>query len=153
MPIPTITSARTPAHGLPYLYPGQAQKEPFVNEALARLDALVHPLVLGELAAPPNTPTSGDCYIVAGPATGVWTSHEGALATWAETQWLFAEPREGMRVHDAASGGLLVFTVAQGWRGASVPALPTGGATQDTEARAVLSEVVTKLHALGIFSA
>lgn len=153
MPLPVITTARTPRHALPYLFPGQAQKEVFVNEALARLDALVQPAVLGEIAAPPANPAPGDCYIVARPATGVWATHEGALATWAETQWLFAPPREGGRVHDIASGALAVFTVAQGWQRAAAPVAPSGGTTQDTEARAALAELVTKLQSLQIFSA
>lgn len=153
MPIPTITSARTPAHGLPYLFPGQSQKEAFVNEALTRLDALIDPVVLGELAEPPASPATGDCYIVATPATGAWATHEDALAVWAETQWLYADPREGTQVHDAASGALAVFRGAEGWARAAVPEAPSGGATQDIEARAALADIVTKLHALRIFSA
>ena len=153
MPLPTITTARTPAHALPYLFPGQSQKEAFVNEAFARLDALVHPLVLGELAAPPADPATGDCYIVAGSAAGVWAGHERALASWAETQWLFAEPREGMQVHDAASGALAVFTDLQGWQHAAAPATPSGGSVQDVEARAALAQIVARLHTLRIFSA
>lgn len=152
MPLPTITSARTPVHGLPYLFPGQAQREAFVNEAFARLDALVQPSVLGELANPPAEPSPGDSYLVADDATGGWAGQERALAVWAENQWLFQPPHEGARVYDAAAGGLACFTVPQGWQRFAAPALPAGGGTQDSEARATLAEVVTALRAAGIFS-
>lgn len=152
MPLPAITSARTPRFELPYLFPGQTQKEAFVNEALARLDGLVQPTVLGEAATPPVSPEPGDCYIVAASAAGAWAGHAGMLATWVQTQWLFAQPPEGARVHDMASGGLAVFTAADGWTRASSPPAPAGGAVQDSEARAALSAIVAKLHALRIFS-
>lgn len=153
MPEPTLTTARTPRHALPFLFAGQAQKEAFVNEALAKLDTLIQPVVLGEISAPPALPASGDCYLVAGLATGAWTGHERSIASWVETQWLFAQPCEGARVHDVASGALAVFTAANGWRRAAAPAMPTGGPTQDTDARAALAAIVAGLHRLGIFSA
>lgn len=153
MPLPAVTTARTPAHDLPYLFPGQAQKEAFVNEAFARLDALVSPTVLDDLSAPPAAPASGDCYIVAAPASGDWTGHERDLAVWAENQWLFLAPHAGARVHHEARGALAVYNVTDGWRRASAPPLPVGGTTQDAEARAALAAVVAKLQVLGIFSA
>lgn len=152
MPLPTITSARTPAHGLPYLFPGQAQREAFVNEAFARLDALVQPSVRGEIADPPAEPSPGDSYIVADDATGGWAGQERALAVWAENRWLFQPPREGARIYDASAGGLACFTAAGGWQRFAAPALPGGGVTQDSEARATLAAVVAALRAAGIFS-
>ena len=153
MPEPVITTARTPRHALPFLFPGQAQKEAFVNEALARLDGLLQPVVLGERAEPPTGPESGDSYLVSGPATGDWSGQEAAIATWAGTHWLFAPPCEGARVHDAATGALAVFSALGGWRRASAPSIPAGGATQDVEARAAITDIVARLHSLAIFSA
>lgn len=153
MPLPTITTSRTPIHGLPFLFPGQAQKEAFVNEALALLDALVQPVVLGELSAPPAAPAPGDSYIVAEPASGDWTGKGGVIAVWAESQWLFLPPREGARVHDLASGAQASFATASGWRRTAAPLLPEGGVTQDAEARSAMATLVAALRAAGIFSA
>lgn len=153
MPDPILTTARTPRHALPFLFPGQAQKEAFVNEALARLDALVLPSVLGELSDPPAAPASGDSFLVGAAATGAWTGRERSIATWADTQWLFASPSDGARVHDAQSGALAVFSTAEGWRRAASPPVPAGGTVQDLEARAAIAAIVASLHRLGIFSA
>ena len=152
MPLPTITSARTPGHGLPYLFPGQAQKEAFVNEAFARLDALLQPVVLEERAAPPAEPSPGDCYLLADAASGAWAGRARDIAVWAENQWLFLPPREGARIYDLASGALARFTNAAGWRRIAAPALPAGGATQDGEARAAIAAILAALRAAGVFS-
>ena len=153
MPLPTITSHRTPCHGLPYLFPGQAQKEVFVNEALARLDALMQPVVLEERTTPPAEPDPGDCYLLSDAASGAWAGHGRALAVWAESQWLFLPPREGARVFDLASGALALFTETGGWQRIASPAPPAGGATQDAEARAAIAAIVAGLRAAGVFSA
>lgn len=153
MPLPAITNARTPALLLPYLFPGQAQKEAFVNEAFARLDALVQAVVLGEQAAPPAAPAPGDCYLVGEPASDAWTGRERAMAVWAENQWLFCPPREGARVFDLATGALALFDPAVGWGRIGAPAPPAGGATQDGEARAAIAALIAALRAAGIFSA
>lgn len=153
MPLPTITSARTPTHDLPYLYAGQAQKEAFVNEAFARLDALLQPVVTEERAAPPAQPAPGDCYLVGEGASDAWAGREQAVAVWAENQWLFCPPREGARILDLSSGALALFSATQGWRRIAAPALPTGGATQDAEARAAVAALVTALREAGVFSA
>jgi hypothetical protein len=153
MPEPTLTTARTPRHALPFLFPGQAQKEAFVNEALARIDSLLQPVVLGEQAAPPPASQAGDTYLVAAPASGEWAGRDGMIANWSGTHWLFAPPWEGARVHDAASGALAVFSGAAGWRRAAAPPVPDGGTTQDLEARAAIAAIVARLHSLAIFSA
>lgn len=150
---PILTTARTPRHDLPFLFPGQAQKEAFVNEALARLDALVQPVVLGEAAEPPAAPANGDSYLVAAGGTGDWAGRDGAIATWVDTHWLCAAPFDGARVHDAASGSIAVFSDTDGWRRAAAPSVPSGGATQDIEAREAIAAIVARLHSLGIFSA
>jgi hypothetical protein len=153
MPEPVLTTSRTPRHALPFLFPGQAQREVFVNEALARLDALVQPSVLGERTSPPSAPASGDCYLVAAPATGDWEGQDGAIASWTGTHWLLAPPCAGARIHDAASGAIAVYSTADGWRRAATPSAPVGGVTQDVEARAAIAEIVACLHRLAIFSA
>ena len=153
MPLPTITTARTPRLALPYLFPGQAQKEAFVNEALTRLDALVQAAVLDEIAAPPANPVAGDCYIIANAASGAWAGHASELAVWAQDQWLFAAPREGARVYDIARTCFAVFTIAEGWRRVDAPGLPSGGAVQDTEARAAIAAILRALCNTGTFSA
>lgn len=153
MPEPMLTSSRTPRHQLPFLFSGQSQREAFVNEALARLDALIQPTVIGALVEPPAAPALGSTYIVDASATGSWAGRDNALATWAGSHWLFAAPSEGARVHDAETGSLAVYTQADGWSRVASPTAPTGGAVQDAEARAVIAAIVAGLHSLGIFSA
>lgn len=133
--------------------PGQSQKEAFVNEAFARLDALLQPVVLDERAAPPEEPAPGDCYLLAEGASGAWAGHDRALAVWAENQWVYLPPREGARIFDLASGSLALFTVVDGWQRIPAPASPTGGMTQDSEARAAIGNIIATLRAAGVFSA
>lgn len=152
MPEPTLTTGRTPRHNLPFLFSGQSQKEAFVNEAFARLDALVMPVVLSETAAPPSAPSPGDSFIIGAPATGDWSGREGAIATWAHTHWLYAAPFAGARVHDAGSGSLALYDGIEGWCRAAAPVIPTGGETRDLEARTAIAAIVAGLHRLGIFS-
>lgn len=152
MPQPAITTARTPRLSLPYLFPGQAQKEAFVNEALARLDAAVQPAIIGERADPPASPEPGDIHIVAASPTGAWSGQARALALWAENQWLFIAPVEGMRAYDRSAGCVAVYRAASGWRRAATPALPSGGTAADAEARTAIAELIEALRAAGIFA-
>ena len=70
------TSAR---HGLPLIFPGQVQKEFFVNEAHALMDALLHPVVLGTASSPPADAADGDCWIVGVEAHGEWVDQAAML--------------------------------------------------------------------------
>lgn len=152
MPEPVITTARSPRHDLPYLFPAQAQKEAFVNEALARLDALVQTVVDGERDGPPTSPERGDCFIVGEGASGAWSGHTGAIAIWAEGQWLFTPAFEGMQAYDLDSASVATYRADSGWRRLAVPALPSGGAVQDIEARAAIAALAASLRSLGIFA-
>ena len=99
----------TPRFALPYLAPGQAQKEFFHNEALQRADLLLCPVV-EELprVAPPASPAIGQAYIVDSGATGAWVGHDGELAGFGEGGWRFIAATEGMSVIERASGELLL---------------------------------------------
>lgn len=91
--------------GLPFLQAAQAQKHVTVNEALLRLDALVHLAVKDEtVTAPPPGPVEGDRWIVATPASGDWSGHEGQVACWMDGAWLFIAARAGWTAFLEATG-------------------------------------------------
>ena len=86
----------TPQLKLPYIMPSQAQKHVTHNEALRMLDALVQLSVTGrDLASPPSDPAEGDRYLVASPATGVWSGQENAVAAFHDGAWSFYRPQTG----------------------------------------------------------
>ena len=155
MPEPFALGSTSPRHGLPYLHPGQTQKEFFVNEALARLDALVQPTVLDERPLPPADPQAGDAYLVAAGAQGDWQGEDGAIAVHQGTHWLFQQPLPGASVRRLDTGQVSIYagSPAGGWTTASEPAEPTGGTTIDSQARAAIAALITALRHSGIFSA
>lgn len=74
----------------------QAQKEITINEALARIDAVLNCGVIDrDLATPPGSPTAGDTYIVAASPTGAWSGKAGQVAYYDQV-WRFVVPREGL---------------------------------------------------------
>ncbi|MCV0384521.1 MAG: DUF2793 domain-containing protein [Erythrobacter sp.] len=150
MPEPLALPSATPRHELPFLFTAQAQKEAFINEAFVRIDILLHPTFIAELAAPPENPEVGSTYLVASDATGAWEGKTGALAAWTIGGWVFVAPRPGMIVRDVASGQMLVHD--DGWRGATAPPAPSGGETIDTECRAALSFLLDAMRSIGVIS-
>lgn len=69
--------------GLPYLAAAQAQKHVTHNESLRRLDALVQLTLESVRAAePPAEPAEGACWFVPAGATGVFSGHDGQLASF-----------------------------------------------------------------------
>lgn len=143
-------TASTPRHALPLLVAGQAQKEFYVNEALARLDLLMHPVVEAQQAAPPVSPTVGQCFIVAAPATGDWEAREDSLAGWDGQQWTFAFPAEGTAVLDRSEGRLKHFR--NGWQLPVQPAAPSGGSVVDLEARETIDQLLEVLRQAGFIA-
>ena len=140
--------ARSPRHALPFLIPGQAQKELFINESLALLDMLLHPVVQGEATIPPAEPAAGDCWIVGSDATEAWSGFDASIAGWDGAQWSFARPLPGMSAYDAAVGAFRNFTTD--W--SQLPSLPepSGGSVVDEEARASISALFGALRTAGV---
>lgn len=162
----------TARFALPFLASGQAQKELFHNEALARIDALLLPVVESVLRdAPPAAPAAGQCWIVGAAPAGAWAGQALALAAWTDDGWRFVAPRAGLRAWSLADTLPAMFDGA-GWRlGAiharqvivdgvpvvsaqqSAIANPAGGTAPDSEARAAISAILGALRAHGLIAA
>lgn len=150
MPDPLVLPQSTPRHALPFLFVAQAQKEMFVNETISRLDLIVHACVMAEQTDPPPDPLPGQCWLIGTPATGVWTGAEGRLAGWTSGAWHFFQPTPGMAVWDSTTRQRLHFDGS--WHRPATPALPDGGTTVDSEARAAVAELVLTLKQAGILA-
>lgn len=164
-----MTMEQTPRWTLPLLVAGQAQKEYFHNEALVRIDALLHGRVeSADVAMPPASPAIGQCWIVATGASGAWAGQAGALACWTEGGWRFIAPRAGLSIAVADRGHALRHD-GSAWRDEAVRAeglfvdgkrvvrerqgavpLPAGGATIDAESRTAIAAIVAALHSHGL---
>ena len=147
---PATFSDTSVRHALPYLFSGQAQKEFTVNEALARIDGLLHPVVSSQSVSEPVSPVAGECVLVSAPASGEFTGQEDRLASWDGQQWTFLDPVQGMVVYDNANGTRLVF--ASGWQVAPTVHDPAGGGVIDTQARDVIVALLNALRGYGIIS-
>lgn len=156
---------------LPFIVAGQAQKEVTHNEALLRLDALVHASAeaVGVDTPPPN-PTPGQCWIVGGTPNGAWAGQPEAIASFGEGGWRFIAPLPGMSIWSKADG-VFALRAATSWIlgitsqravhvdgnqvvGARRPAIasPMGGTTIDTEGRIAIDEILAMLRAHGLIA-
>ncbi len=59
--------------------------------------------------APPATPSAGDSYIIASGATGAWAGHDGAVAVFDGSAWVYGTPRTGWRAYDEGDEVSLIF--------------------------------------------
>ncbi|MFN4113758.1 MAG: DUF2793 domain-containing protein [Sphingomonadaceae bacterium] len=151
MPDPLSFPDATPRHGLPLLFAGQAQKEFFVNEALTRLDLLVHARIAGRASQPPAAPQAGESWLVDDGAVGAWAGQTDSLAGWTGSGWLFCAPSAGLRVWDISLNAFRIFT--NGWNTTGAPTQPQGGTVVDAEARSALNDLVNALIEAGILLA
>lgn len=154
--------------GLPFIVPGQAQKEAFHNEALARLDVALAPSIEAILAMPPTAPEEGQCWIVAPAAGGAWAGRDHAIACWTAGGWRFVAPVAGMLVWKKSSG-LWIYWTGSGWSSGEFPAArilidgrqvlgprlppvpsPSGGTTIDTECRAAVAALIATFKSHGL---
>lgn len=162
----TDTSAR---FSLPFILPGQAQKEVYHNEALAALDAALHPCVeAAPLATPPADPETGQSWIVGAGATGAWSGFEDSLACWTASGWRFVAPIPGMLAWNIDIGCWLHWS-GTAWSGGELPAAalviageqvvgprldtvpsPSGGTTIDAEARSAIDALIVTLRSHGL---
>lgn len=140
--------SRTARCQLPMLFAGQAQKEVFFNEAIARIDALLHLAIEAEASGPPAEPRDGQNWLVAVGATGEWAGHDGEIAMRQSGNWLFAAPCAGMRLTNLQTGQESRYLDA--WHAPARPVLPAGGTTIDTEARTALAAILSVLTESGI---
>ncbi|MFT0890922.1 DUF2793 domain-containing protein [Pseudochelatococcus sp. G4_1912] len=116
---------------LPFLAAAQAQKHVTHNEALLKLDALVHLEVLDrDLSVPPSSPLEGDRYIVAAGASGAWDGESGHIAAWQDGAWHFYEPQIGW-LSFVRDEGTLYVRVSGGWAAVSGGGSGGGGPLQD----------------------
>jgi hypothetical protein len=156
---------------LPFLSPGQAQKEWFHNEALQRIDMILSAAVEGPaIATPPTSPAAGACYLVGSAATGAWAGQDGAIAAYTDGGWRFVAPLEGAQALDRASGQILVRRSGV-WengivRGQEVrvngltvvrqrqPAVadPAGGSVVDTQCRTAVASILATLRTHGLIA-
>ena len=94
--IGTFALDQTPNLLLPYIMAAQAQKHVTHNEAIKRLDAIVHLAVVDrDLTAPPGSPVEGARYIVGPSPTGAWAGQTNAIAAYQDGAWAFYTPLEG----------------------------------------------------------
>ena len=147
---PIVFDAKTPRYAMPFLIPGQAQKELFLNESLALIDMLMHPVVTGSAATPPTSPAAGECWIVEAQAVDAWAGQDNALAGWDGAQWTFASPAEGLGVHDLSTGAKRHFSGS--WTNAPVVESPTGGSVIDSEARAAVDSLLAAVRRAGLIA-
>lgn len=148
---PLIFDSATPRHSLPVLFPGQVQKEFYVNEAHAMIDALLHCAVEEIADMPPTAPEDGTCWLVGSAPIGAWAGQAGKLACRQLGNWLFIPPREGLTVLNSATGQIMRFVVG-GWRAPTAPTPPAGGSTVDSELRAAFATLLGALAGAGIFA-
>lgn len=164
-----MTSDATPRWALPQLFAGQAQKEVFHNEALARIDMLLHGAVeSADEDVPPTSPDEGQCWIVAEGASESWSGQDGSVACWTGGGWRFVAPRAGLRLRvvdrghsmyfdgsdwqDAAARSDGFYVEGERIAGARQPAIanPVGGSSVDSEARSSLVAILNAMRSHGL---
>lgn len=156
---------------LPFIVPGQAQKELYHNEALQMLDTIVAAAVEQPPGNdPPNPPVVATSFIVGTSPTGDWSGNANAIATYTSAGWRFAAPVEGMVVWIRSAslfanyeGGTWQIGTLYGVKvlingvqvvGPQAAAIvdPTGGTTADTEARSAISSILAALRQHGLIA-
>jgi Protein of unknown function (DUF2793) len=160
----------SPRWALPFIIPGQAQKELYHNEALTRIDiALGAAAEVVPQAAPPPLPQPGQSWLVAAAAaSGAWAGKENMIASWSAGGWRFVGTQAGMQVW-IKSAGYWIHWTGSGWSGGELPATsiriggqrvvgerqpdvpsPSGGTIIDAEARAAIAALTATLKSHGL---
>jgi hypothetical protein len=151
--------AQSSRFGLPFLQPGQAQKEITHNDAIAQVDCLLHLAVESRHAAN-GTGMAGTAWIVPANSTGPWAGHDGAIAIFDESGSAFVMPPDGC-VAFVRDESVFIHYAAGQWRdawpvlalavgGAAAIANPSGGGVIDVEARAALGALLVALCSAGL---
>lgn len=107
--------------GLSYVEPQQSQKHVTVNDALRKLDAIVHlSVVSATVTAQPGAPADAALYILPAGKTGAaWgTMTDFAVAYYVDGAWSQLTPREGWRAFIEDTNQLYVYDGAA-WKSVS----------------------------------
>lgn len=148
---PTSYSSATENFSLPLLFAGQAQKEFFLNQALAMIDGILRFAVEETASSPPPSPAEGTCYRIAEAAEGEWAGKDNFLALRLAGVWHYVQPADGMQVFDRQTRQFILYDGI--WVDPTLPADPTGGSVIDIEARASIAQLLLALRNAGIFAA
>lgn len=162
----------SPRFALPFIHPGQAQKELFHNEALALVDAALHPVVEAlDIASPPPEPLPGEAWVIAADPQGDWSGRENQIAICTSGGWRYIAPVAGMSAwlrpadgwvgFDGTSWGarpLPTFGIAVNGKQVVGPqfasiANPNAGPLQDTESRAAIGLILDAMRHHGLIAA
>lgn len=161
----------TPRLLLPYILPGQAQKELFHNESLLKLDIILAASV-DDVASdnPPSSPLVGSTYLVGTGPTGAWAGRPTTIAGYDASGWRFVAPIEGWSVWVRSQGMLATFVGGaweSGWLKASRLTIgndqvvgsraaaigdAAGGTVIDAEARSSIASILTALRDHGLIA-
>lgn len=161
----------TPRFALPFIQPGQAQKEVAHNEALAAIDCALHPVIQAiDAVAPPVAPAPGQAWGLGAVPIGAWAGQAGRLATWTEGGWRFLAPVAGALAW-LAPAATLVWHDGNAWRNMPLPVggisvggvqvvgprggailPPGGGAVVDAEGRAAIGAILQALKSHGLIA-
>jgi hypothetical protein len=105
--------ADTPKLDMPEIAESQSAKYITHNEALRILDGAVQCNVLSkDDIVPPGSPTDGDTYIVGhgtDSTSGDWEGHDGEIAYYKSSAWIYITPAEGWRAHAQDTGILHMY--------------------------------------------
>lgn len=134
---------------LPLLAAGQAHKELFHNEALARIDFLMHPAVQS-IETDPTTivPVVGQSWLVGAGAVDEWSGRDDQIAGWTRNGWVFITPLALMRIYIESMASSAVYRGF--WQLAEAVERPVAGAVVDVEARSAIDSILAVLEAQGI---
>lgn len=81
---------------LPYIMPSQAQKHVTHNEAIRKIDILMHLAVHSRSqSAPSETVDEGARFLIPAEAQGIFAGEENKIAAFVDSAWYFFEPQEG----------------------------------------------------------
>lgn len=137
-------SDTSPALSLPLIQPAQAQKHVTHNEALQILDAVVQLVVIAtDQTTPPTASEPADRYIVAAPATGAWSGHDGEIAVYTDGTWRFIVPQPGWRAEVLAPKATVIFDADAGWQ-------PPAMATRETTPQLGINTVADPTNRLSL---
>jgi hypothetical protein len=150
-----MADSNSARHQLPFLAVGQAQKEITHNEALLRIDALLHMVVESELSTPPTIAVdtqTGQCWLIGPSPTGQWQGKQGQIASWTGASWRYLVPVDRMKVYNKALG-IDMLRSQTAWIAPALIANPLAGSVIDAESRAAINAILERLRTAGIIPA